>query len=94
VLGAIDRIGRPDPRLRHNSGRELDFSGVATGAKVATRNFFGLRSRAEREHQHYTPVMGITKINNINRSSLQLVAPLEFYFNPGPESSIQYSMGH
>jgi hypothetical protein len=49
VLGVIDPVGRPDPRSRPKTGRDPDFSGVATGAPVATRNFFWVTTRSGRD---------------------------------------------
>ena len=49
VLGVIDRVGRPDSRSRPKSGRDPDFSGVVTGARVATRIFFGVATQSGRD---------------------------------------------
>ena len=49
VLGVIDRVGRPDPRSRPKSGRDPDFSGVATRAPVATRILFWVTTRSGRD---------------------------------------------
>ncbi len=40
VLGVIDRVGRPDPRSRPKSGRDPDFSGVATRPLGRDPKFF------------------------------------------------------
>jgi hypothetical protein len=57
VLGVIDRVGRPDPRSRPKSGRDPDFSGIATRiflgsrpeAWVVTRNFLWVATRFGRD---------------------------------------------
>jgi hypothetical protein len=40
VLGVIDRVGRPYPLSRPKSGRDPDFSGVATRALACDPKFF------------------------------------------------------